>query len=145
MSAPLAQIRSPRRLWARLYFVRHVVEMLVSMHVGMMFGAFLFALALGVSADEARRQHALAYLVVMAFAMTAPMVAWMLYRGHSWRSASEMAVVMIAPALPLAALDLGNVITGSLSGPYMNASMLAMIALLVYRRSEYRTTAAAHA
>ena len=145
MTARLAPIRSPRRLWARLYFVRHLVEMLVSMHVGMMVGAFLFALAVGASVDEARRQHTLAYLVVMAFAMTAPMVAWMLYRGHSWRSSGEMAAVMIAPALPLAALDVGNVITGSVSGPYMNASMLAMIALIVYRRREYRTAAAAHA
>ena len=34
----------------------------------------------------------------MAFDMTIPMVAVMLYRGHSWRSAGEMAAAMIVPA-----------------------------------------------
>ena len=138
-------IRTPRALWRRLSFVRHLVEMVISMSLGMFFGVFFFALALGTSVDEARQQHPLAHLVAMAFAMTVPMVGWMLYRGHSRRSAGEMAVAMIAPALPLVALGAANVINGSADGAYMNASTVAMIALIVYRRSEYRMAAATHA
>jgi hypothetical protein len=145
MTERLALIRTPRALWRRLYFVRHLVEMVISMNVGMFLGMFLFALALGTSVDAARREHPLAHLLVMAFAMTVPMVAWMLYRGHSGRIAGEMAAAMIAPALPLAALDAANVVSGSVSGAYMNASLVVMIALIVYRRSEYRMAAAAQA
>jgi hypothetical protein len=81
----------------------------------------------------------------MAVAMTVPMVAVMLYRGHSLRSAVEMAVAMIAPALPFIGLKLGHVIGGPVAGPYMGASMLAMVALIVYRRREYQRAAAVHA
>jgi hypothetical protein len=56
-----------------------------------------------------------------------------------------MAVAMMAPALPLVALNVGQVITGPVAGPYMSASLVAMIALIVYRRREYRMAAAAHA
>jgi hypothetical protein len=81
----------------------------------------------------------------MAVAMTVPMLAVMLYRGHTRRSAAEMAAAMIAPALPFVALRIAHVITGPVAGPYMGASMVAMIALIVYRRREYQTAAAAHA
>ena len=65
------------------HFTRHLVEMFLAMMVG----AFLLATAVGTSVAEARREHAVAWVVVMAFDMTIPMVAVMLYRGHSWRSA----------------------------------------------------------
>jgi hypothetical protein len=69
----------------------------------------------------------------------------MLYRGHSRRSAAEMAAAMIAPALPFVCLRLGHVISGPVAGPYMGASMVAMVALIVYRRREYQRAAAADA
>jgi hypothetical protein len=53
--------------------------------------------------SEALRQHDVAWALLMAVAMTAPMVTVMLHRGHSARSAAEMAAAMIAPALPLVA------------------------------------------
>ena len=145
MTAPLAHIARPRTVWTRSHFARHLVEMFVSMQLGMMAGPFLFALAAGTSVGDLRQQHDVAFALVMAIGMTVPMVAWMLYRGHSARSAGEMAAVMMAPALPLIALKLGHVVDGSVSGPYMCVSTLAMIVLIVYRRREYRTAAAAHA
>src|SRR5207247_2046040 len=45
---------------------------------------------------------------LMAIAMTVPMVAVMLYRGHSRRSAGEMAAAMIAPTLPFVALKIDH-------------------------------------
>ena len=61
------------------------------------------------------------------------------------KSAGEMAAAMIAPALPFVALKVGDVITGPVAGSYMGASMVAMIALIVYRRREYQRAAAARA
>ena len=119
--------------------------MFLAMMAGMMVGAFLLAAAVGTSVSEARREYAVAWVVVMAFDMTIPMVAVMLYRGHSWRSAGEMAAAMIVPALPIVACQLSDVASGEIGRAYMPVSMVAMIALIVYRRSEYRTAAASHA
>ena len=131
--------------WRRSHFVRHLVEMFLAMQIGMAVGSLLFAFALGPSAGERSEQHAVAFLLVMAFSMTVPMVAWMLHRGHSWRRVGEMAAVMIAPALPLIGFKIGHVISGSGGCAYMSASTIAMILLIVYRRNEYRMTAEAHA
>jgi hypothetical protein len=135
-----AHIPKPH-LGSRFHFARHLVEMLLAMMAGMMVGAFLFATALGTSVPEARREHALAWVLVMALDMTVPMVAVMLYRRHSWRSAGEMAAAMILPALPIVALQQHHVVSGSAGRLYMNVSMLAMIALIIYRRNEYRMAA----
>jgi hypothetical protein len=126
-------------------YARHVFEMFVAMQLGMMVGPLLLAVALGTDVSAAKEQHDIVFALVMGLGMTAPMVAWMLYRGHSWRSAAEMAGVMLAPAVPLVALKAAHVVTGPVSGPYMCVSMLAMIALIVYRRGEYRTAASSHA
>lgn len=127
------------------HFARHLVEMFLAMMAGMMVGAFLLATAVGTTVSEARREHAVVWVVVMAFDMTVPMVAVMLYRGHSRRSAGEMAAAMIVPALPIVACQLTHLVSGDVGRAYMPVSMLAMIALIVYRRSEYRTAAATHA
>ena len=123
------------------HFARHLVEMLLAMMAGMMAGAFLLATSVGTTVSEARREHAVAWVVVMAFDMTVPMVAVMLYRGHSLRSAGEMAAAMIVPALPIVALQLSHAGSGQVGRAYMPVSMVAMIALIVCRRSEYRMAA----
>ena len=127
------------------HFARHLVEMFLAMMAGMMVGAFLLATAVGTTVSEARREHAVVWVVVMAFDMTVPMVAVMLYRSHSLRSAGEMAAAMIVPVLPIVACQLSHVVSGEVGRAYMPVSMVAMIALIVYRRSEYRTAAATHA
>lgn len=127
------------------HFARHLVEMFLAMMAGMMVGAYLFATATGTTVSEARREHAVAWVIVMAIDMTVPMVAVMLYRGHSRRSAGEMAAAMIVPALPIVACQLSHVVSDEIGRAYMPVSMLAMIALIVYRRNEYRTAAARHA
>lgn len=143
MTQLIAQESKPHTA-SRFHFARHLVEMLLAMMAGMMVGAFFLATAVGTSVSEARREHAVAWVVVMAFDMTVPMVAVMLYRGHSFRSAGEMAAAMIVPALPIVACQLSNVFNGDVGRAYMPVSMAAMIALIVYRRNEYRTAAASH-
>jgi hypothetical protein len=139
LTAPISKAHTR----SRFHFARHLVEMFVSMMAGMMVGAFLFALALGTSVPDARREHAIAWIVVMALDMTIPMVGVMLWRGHSRRSAAEMAAAMVVPALPIVGLQLGHV-GGNVGGAYMGLSTLAMIALIVYRRDEYRAAAGGH-
>jgi hypothetical protein len=144
MTARLAHIRITHA-GARFHVVRHFVEMMVAMWVGMPLGRGIFAAVYGSASDGAVRQHDIAWTLLMAVAMTVPMVAVMLYRGHSRRSAGEMAAAMIAPALPFVALKVSDVITGPVAGPYMGASIVAMIALIIYRRREYQRAGAAHA
>jgi len=127
------------------HFVRHLVEMFLAMMAGMMVGGVLLAAAVGASVSETRREHAVAWVIVMAFDMTIPMVAVMLYRGHSLRSGGEMAAAMIVPAVPIVACQLSHIVSGDVGRAYMPLSMLAMIALIVYRRNEYRMAAGGHA
>ena len=129
----------------RFPLARHLIEMYLAMQVGMAAGSLSLAVVIGTSVAETRRQHPVAFLLVMALSMTLPMAAWMLHRGHSRRRAGEMAAAMLAPALPLIGLQLSHVITASGCGAYMTLSTIAMITLVVYRRNEYRTAAAAHA
>ena len=141
MTAPLAHIHIPHA-GPRFHIARHLVEMILAMWIGMPLGRVLFAGVYGSASNEAVRQHDVAWALLMAVAMTAPMVAVMLYRGHSRRSAGEMAAAMIAPAVPLVALKVGHLISGPVAGVYMRVSMVAMIALIVYRRREYQAAAA---
>ena len=101
----------------RFQFARHLGEMMVAMWIGMPLGRGLFAVIFGSASSAAVRQHDVAWTLLMALAMTAPMVAVMLYRGHSARSAGEMAAAMMGPALPLVALKLAHVISGPVAGP----------------------------
>ena len=142
MTPALTEIAATRTLWARSRFVRHLVEMFLAMWIGMALSHVLFAAVYGSGDGEALRRHDPVWAIVMAFGMTVPMVAWMLYRGHSRRGAGEMAVVMIAPVLPLVALKLSHVISGPVAGSYMCVSTFAMVALMVHRRGQYRMVAA---
>lgn len=143
MTEPVT-LTQKRHVKSWLHFARHLVEMFVAMMVGMILGAGLLAAAFGMSVPEVRREHALVWVLVMAFDMTVSMVAVMLYRGHSWRSAGEMAAAMIVPALPIVLLQLSHAISESAGGVYMLTSTIAMIALIAHRRNEYRVVAGAY-
>jgi hypothetical protein len=131
-------------LW-RSHFARHVVEMFILMFIGMIVGVNLYALALGLSTDEARVQQPITYQTVMGVAMSVPMAAWMFVRGHSLRSATEMGAVMLAPLPVLVACHLAGFLGASALGLYMPLSTLAMVGLIIYRRDQYRAAAHAHA
>ena len=82
------------------HFIRHYVEMLVAMFLGMLvLGApALVALgAAGVSSAELRSEAPALLLLGMGVTMTVPMVAWMRYRGHGWAASNEMAASMLIP------------------------------------------------
>ncbi len=118
-------------------FLRHLLEMTLAMVVGMIAGAAVFLTAVGTTLDQALLQHPVPFTLVMAFSMTVPMVVWMRHRGHAWKPCSEMAAAMVVPAIPLICLRLTHVIGGPICGFYCAATILAMVLVMLYRRSEY--------
>ena len=128
---------SPESRGHRAHFLRHLFEMLLAMMLGMFAGGAVFVAASGITAQDAIKGHAIAWVSVMAFSMTAPMLAWMHYRGHAWSVCLEMAAVMIAPAVPLCLLRMADVISGSVCGAYCGLSLVAMVGVMVYRRDYY--------
>ncbi|KAA1418424.1 hypothetical protein FE697_020735 [Mumia zhuanghuii] len=88
---------TPRPWWRRpvALFVRHYLEMVAAMVLGMVVLYPLWTLATdGVAADWVRRPDVEA--TVMSTAMALPMIALMIYRGHGARPIVEMTVAMFA-------------------------------------------------
>jgi flagellar biosynthetic protein FliP len=119
-------------------FVRHVVEMSVAMMIGMpLFGMPLRAVQgalLGPSSVGIPELRALG----MAVAMTMAMVIWMRYRSHSSRATGEMAAAMIVPTVALFPMYWAGIISGGMLVGLTHVLMLpSMLAVMLYRRSEY--------
>jgi hypothetical protein len=122
-------------------FLRHLFEMALAMMAGMMVSAAIFLSAVGMTAADAMREHAVLFVVLQASGMTLAMVAWMRHRRHTWRSSSEMAAAMVIPAVPLICLRLLDVISGPICGVYCGVTIVAMVIVMLYRRSDYGVAA----
>lgn len=116
------------------HVLRHLVEMVGAMLVGMIPAAAVFSAVAGTSTDDALRRHPISFVGVMAFAMTIPMIAWMRHRGHGRRACTEMAATAVLPAIPLICLRAAGVIGGPICGAYCALSILSMVGLVLYRR-----------
>ena len=127
----------PRRSRSGWHFLRHFAEMMLAMMIGMAIGVQIFVAIVGVTYPESRHQYPTAALLVMAISMTIPMVAWTRYRRHSWRNSTEMAAAMMLPAVPFLVLLWCHVTQVALTGPYMAVSIVAMLALMLYRWEVY--------
>jgi hypothetical protein len=121
----------------RSHFWRHFAEMMAAMVVGMFAGAAIFLSIVGMTWNEAVVRYPTASLIVMAFSMTVPMVAWMRHRGHGWRSTSEMAAAMVLLVIPFLCLVWFHVTEAALCGLYCALMIPAMLGVMLYRRSEY--------
>ena len=84
-------------------FVRHYLEMVVAMLVGMVVLAPLWDVAARALDAPWLVDRADLGVVAMALDMTVGMVAWMAYRRHSARSVVEMSAAMCLPFLVLLA------------------------------------------
>ena len=125
-----------------LRFVRHLLEMILVMMIGMcvLGAAFrgLHVLVFGSGYAAAWSDHVLLAATAMAFDMTVPMVLWMRYRGHSWERGGEMAFAMNVPLPPLLVLyGLGAIPARGVLGLQMLLMLPAMLLLMVYRREEF--------
>jgi flagellar biosynthetic protein FliP len=122
------------------HFIRHYVEMVIAMFVGMAvlyMPAELALNAIGSSWDEL--SDALMFLG-MAVTMTVPMIAWMIYRGHGARANSEMAAAMFLPTFAAIGALWAHVLTdvGTLMAIEHIAMLLAMLGAMLLRPAEYR-------
>jgi hypothetical protein len=121
-------------------FIRHYVEMLIAMFVGM----GVFAGAAAAAGFEVEGTELL--LLWMAFTMSVPMVAWMRYRGHGWTPALEMTAAMFIPSFAAVGLLGAGLVEdeGALLGIQHAAMFPAMLVSMLLRRDEY-SGAHAHA
>lgn len=124
------------------HFIRHYLEMLVAMFLGMaVLGLPAIAAlgAVGLSSSELESDAPALLLFGMGLTMTAPMVAWMRHRGHGWQASNEMAAAMLVPTAGVIALlwtglleDIGTLLM------IEHVVMLpAMLLVMLVRRDEY--------
>ena len=119
-------------------FRRHFLEMLGAMAVGMIASGAIFISVVGLKTwDEVTFTYPTQALIAMAVGMTLPMVGWMLYRGMGMRNSFEMAFAMVLPVLPLLCLVWFGVTESAQCGAYCVVMVIAMYALMRYRRAEY--------
>ena len=119
-------------------FWRHFLQMLAVMMGGMIVSAAVLLTVVGLKTwDEVTTQYGVQALIVMAVGMTVPMAAWMLYRGMGWKNTYEMAAVMAIPVIPFLCLVWFDVTTSAQCGAYCAVTIVAMLALMFYRRREY--------
>src|SRR5919197_683046 len=133
-------------------FTLHFFEMCAPMCVGFAVGDLIYFWA----ASKFGYSHPFKDLpelsvLVVTFTMTAPMVAWMLYRGMPRRPIAEMAAVM--PVLGAALLVLGSLsllprgdlalLEHGLMMPAMLVPMLVRLDLYTTKHSHHQTGAGA--
>jgi hypothetical protein len=124
-------------------FIRHYVEMLVAMAVGMAVLAPLWSLALAPLGVELT-DHTALHAMVMATDMSVGMSAWMRWRGHGWRSVGEMSAAMYVPfAAVLVPYWLGALTADGVMLAGHLLMLPAMVIAMLARRDGY--TGAHHA
>jgi len=113
-----------------LHFVRHYLEMVVAMLLGM--------LVLGLPLSTLIHAPALE-LLNMAVTMTVPMVAWMRHRGHGWQPAVEMSAAMFVPTFVAIGLLWRGVVEDEHAAMMIQhvAMFPLMLVAMLLRRSEY--------
>ena len=129
-------------------FIRHYVEMVVVMFAGMLalgLPGEAALQAIGSGTSQLRDDAPSLVFLGMAATMTAPMVAWMRYRGHRWQPTLEMAASMIIPTfVAIGLLSAGVLGFEALLGLEHVAMLLGMLVAMLLRIDEY-TSHAHHA
>jgi hypothetical protein len=120
-------------------FVRHYLEMCIAMCIGIAVGDVIYlAIAGAAGYGDAFSQLPALSLVVVTFVMTAPMVAWMRFRGMPWLLINEMTAAMVILAvLLLVAGVLGVVPMSRLTLVEHGLMMPFMLVPMLLRANEY--------
>jgi flagellar biosynthetic protein FliP len=122
------------------------------MVVAMIAGMAVLGVAIGALGEPPGYSSSLLveYGLMGAF-MSAPMVAWMRYRGHSWADGLEMTAAMLIPTFALVVpveLGVARYVPGLTDHSLMMLSHVAMIggmvALMIYRIDRYAHGAHGH-
>jgi hypothetical protein len=125
-----------------LHFTRHYAEMIAAMFLGMFVlgGALTLALSpVGIDVGSWREDAPALLLLGMALTMSAPMVAWMRYRGHAWAPAWEMTASMFVPTVAaIALLEAGTLGDTHAAMMIQHVGMFpAMFLVMLVRLDEY--------
>ena len=123
-------------------FVRHYLEMVAAMVIGMGVLYVPAGWALTAAGSSWSQLHADApalMLLVMAVTMTVPMLGWMAYRGHGARANAEMSASMLLPTLAVVGLLWADAVEdlGTLMAIEHVAMLASMLAAMLLRRAEY--------
>jgi hypothetical protein len=118
----------------RWRFLRHYLEMVAAMFVGMVVLGGAVRGVLAVAGLEFPAQYPELVALEMAFGMSAGMVVWMRHRGHGWASTLEMAGAMFAPAVALFPLLWLGVTSGDSLLLLEHLAMFPLMFLVMLRR-----------
>ena len=125
-----------RYLGSGVRFTRHLLEMVVAMFAGMaVFGVAIWALG-----EPPGYSNLLVKYGLMGVFMSAPMVAWMRHRDHSWSDGGEMTVAMLSPMFALVLpVELGVLgLSGHSLMMLTHVAMIGgMVAMMVYWWDRY--------
>jgi hypothetical protein len=121
------------------HFARHFFEMCVPMCIGFAVGDLVYlSIAGGLGHSDPLGELPELSVVLVGFSMTAPMVAWMLFRGMPRRATAEMAAAMALLAFALlAAGALGLVPRSDLALLEHGLMMPAMLVPMLFRLELY--------
>jgi hypothetical protein len=141
--SPAAVARAPTATISRrrqtAHFLRHYLEMCAPMCIGFAVGDLIYFWAAGqFGYSEPFRELPELSVLIVTFTMTAPMVAWMRFRGMPRRETAEMAAVM--PVLAIALLALGWLAIlprGELALSEHGLMMPAMLVPMLFRLDLY--------
>ena len=120
------------------HFVRHYVEMVVAMFLGM--GVLLPPLGAALrAAGTSLHSSDVLMISAMALTMTVPMVGWMRFRGHAWPVCADMTAAMVLPTLSVLALLWSGLVgdLGTLLVIEHVAMLPSMVVAMLLRRDEY--------
>jgi hypothetical protein len=125
-----------------LSFIKHYVEMVGVMFAGMFVlgGALVLVLGtMGLSYAELKWDMPGLYVAGMGVTMTAPMIGWMAWRGHSRAANGAMAAAMTVPTIACLLLLAGGVVTelGGLMAIEHSAMFPLMAVSMLAYRDEY--------
>ena len=128
------------------HFLRHYLEMCAPMCIGFAVGDLVYFWAAGrLGYSDPFSQLPELSVAVVTFAMTAPMVAWMLLRGMPRRETAEMAAVMPILAIALLAIGwLGVVPKGDVALLEHGLMMPAMLVPMFFRLDLYTGRSGGH-
>ena len=124
------------------HFIRHYLEMLAAMFLGMGVLGIPAGWAMGLfgtSWHELTDDAPALMLLAMVTTMTVPMVGWMRFRGHGWRASNEMASSMLVPTAGVVGLLGAGILTdiGTLLAIEHVVMLPSMLVAMLLRREEY--------
>jgi hypothetical protein len=126
-------------------FVRHYLEMVAAMIVGMVALGPLWTLALNAAGTPGLLDRPELGALVMTTNMIIAMSAWMRYRGHRWAATAEMAAAMYLPFIVLLLpLWLGLLTPTGLVVAGHVLMLAGMAAVMLLRPTEYAAHAGHH-